>query len=155
MKKVSFKKYIYLIAIVVVTVIITLIASNIYKNSKSVETDFYKYSNTISSKEFDLYMTENPDSIIYIYDKYNNKYNELEVALKDRIEELYLKNIFIYIDKRELNKKFISSIKENYGVEIKYNNKPIIIIISDKNVVSVIELDDESYIDSVNLGVFE
>ena len=155
MKKVSFKKYIYLIAIVVVTVIITLIASNIYKNSKSVETDFYKYSNTISSKEFDLYMTENPDSIIYIYDKYNNKYNELEVALKDRIEELYLKNIFIYIDKRELNKKFISSIKENYDVEIRYNNKPIIIIISDKNVVSVTELDDESYIDSVNLGVFE
>ena len=120
------KNYILLILIVIVTVFVTVLVANLYKESKSVETDFYKYANTITSKEFDTYVTEYPNSIIYIYDKYSNDYSEFENSLKEKIEASYLKNNLIYIDKRELNKKFINNMKENYNTEIKYNNKPII-----------------------------
>ncbi len=155
MKKVPFKNYVYLVIIIAFTVFITISVANLYKNSKRVESEFYKYSNTISNKEFDVYVTEYPDSIIYIYDKYSYKYEDFEEELKNKIEELYLKNNLVYIDKRELNKKFISNMKDNYSLELKYNGKPIIIIISDKEVVSVIEINEESTTDSINLGVFE
>jgi hypothetical protein len=154
-KKVPFKNYVYLVIIIAFTVFITISVANLYKNSKRVESEFYKYSNTISNKEFDVYVTEYPDSIIYIYDKYSYKYEDFEEELKNKIEELYLKNNLVYIDKRELNKKFISNMKDNYSLELKYNGKPIIIIISDKEVVSVIEINEESTTDSINLGVFE
>lgn len=149
------KNYILLILIVIVTVFVTVLVANLYKESKSVETDFYKYANTITSKEFDTYVTEYPNSIIYIYDKYSNDYSEFENSLKEKIEASYLKNNLIYIDKRELNKKFINNMKENYNTEIKYNNKPIIIIISDKEVLNVIEIDETTNVTSINLEVFE
>lgn len=149
------KNYILLILIVIVTVFVTVLVANLYKESKSVETDFYKYANTITSKEFDTYVTEYPNSIIYIYDKYSNDYSEFENSLKEKIEASYLKNNLIYIDKRELNKKFINNMKDNYNTEIKYNNKPIIIIISDKEVLNIIEIDETTNVTSINLEVFE
>ena len=155
MRKVPFKNYIFLIMIIAFTVFVTMLVANLYKDSKRVESDFYKYANTISNKEFDVYVTEYPDSIIYIYDKYSYQYKEFEEELKNKVEELYSKNNLVYIDKRELNKKFISNMKENYSIDLKYNGKPIIIIISDKMVVSVNEINDESTVESINLGVLE
>ena len=155
MKKKPIKNYIILLLIILVTVFTVFLVSNIYKESKRVESDFYKFANTITNKEFDVYVTEFPNSIIYIYDKYSNEYKEFENELKSKIETSYLTNNFVYIDKRELNKKFINNIKENYDTEIKYNNKPVIIIISDKEIVNVIEVNEETNINSLNLEVFE
>ncbi len=155
MNKVSFKNYLILILIVAVTVFATVLISNIYKESKRVESEFYKYSNVITSKEFDVYVTEYPDSIIYIYDKYSTEYKEFEDELKEEIENQYLKNNFVYIDKRELNKKFINNIKETYNVNLKYNNKPIIIIMSDKEIINVVEVDVDTKASSINFEVFE
>ena len=155
MKKIPFKNYLFLVLIVAATVFITFVGANLYKESKRVESEFYKYANTISSKEFDAYVTEYPNSIIYIYDKYSHAYDGFEADLKSVIEENYLKNNVVYIDKRELNKRFIAELKEDYSTEIKYDNKPIIIIVSDKEIVSVINIDENSEADSINLGVFE
>lgn len=155
MNKVPFKNYLILILIVAVTVFATVLISNIYKESKRVESEFYKYSNVITNKEFDVYVTEYPDSIIYIYDKYSTEYKEFEEELKEEIENQYLKNNFVYIDKRELNKKFINNIKETYNVNLKYNNKPIIIIMSDKEIINVVEVDVDTKASSINFEVFE
>lgn len=155
MKKVPFKNYVCLIFIMAITVVITIYIASLYKESKRVETDFYKYANTISNKEFETYITEFPNSIIYIYDKYSNEYKEFESELKDKIEELYLKNNFVYIDKRELSKNFINTIKENYNVEINYSDKPIILILADKEIINIIEIKETTKVDSINLEVFE
>ena len=155
MKKIPFKNYIYLILIVAFTVFITVVVANLYKESKRVESDFYQFANTITNKEFDVYVTEYPDSIIYIYDKYSSEYKEFESELKEKIETLYLKNNLIYMDKRELSKKFVNNIKENYNTDFKYNNKPIILILSDKEIINIIEIDPTTSIDSVNLEAFE
>ncbi len=155
MKKIPFKNYIYLILIVAFTVFITVVVANLYKESKRVESDFYQFANTITNKEFDVYVTEYPDSIIYIYDKYSSEYKEFESELKEKIETLYLKNNLIYMDKRELSKKFVNNIKENYNTDFKYNNKPIILILSDKEIINIIEINPTTSIDSINLEVLE
>ena len=114
MRKVPFKNYIFLIMIIAFTVFVTMLVANLYKDSKRVESDFYKYANTISNKEFDVYVTEYPDSIIYIYDKYsyqykefdseksenvvNRKYNNIEYKSNPNYE--YLRNLFNTILKR-------------------------------------------------------
>ena len=155
MRKVPFKNYIYLILIVLVFGFAVYAVGNIYKQSKRVESDFYKFSNTITNKDFEVYITEYPNSIIYIYDKYSTDYKEFEKELQEKIESLYLKNNFVYFDKRELNKKIINSMKENYNTELEYKSKPIIIIILDKEVVNVINVDESTTIESLNLEVFE
>ena len=155
MKKIPFKNYIYLILIVAFTVFMTVVVANLYKESKRVESDFYQFANTITNKEFDVYVTEYPDSIIYIYDKYSSEYKEFESELKEKIETLYLKNNLIYMDKRELNKKFVNNIKENYNTDFKYDNKPIILILSDKEIINIIEINPTTSIDSINLEALE
>ena len=155
MKKIPFKNYIYLILIVAFTVFMTVVVANLYKESKRVESDFYQFANTITNKEFDVYVTEYPDSIIYIYDKYSSEYKEFESELKEKIETLYLKNNLIYMDKRELSKKFVNNIKENYNTDFKYDNKPIILILSDKEIINIIEINPTTSIDSINLEALE
>ena len=155
MNKVPFKNYVFLLLIIVFTVFITLFVSTLYKDSKRIVTDFYSYSNKITNKDFELYITENPNTIIYIYDKYNNSRKEFEENLKNQLETKYLTNNFVYMDKRELNKNLINYIKNNYGVQLKYNGKPVILIITDDEATSMIEVDEEANVDSLNLEVFE
>lgn len=155
MNKVPFKNYVFLLLIIVFTVFITLFVSTLYKDSKRIVTDFYSYSNKITNKDFELYITENPNTIIYIYDKYNNSRKEFEENLKNKLETKYLTNNFVYMDKRELNKNLINYIKNNYGVQLKYNGKPVILIITDDEATSMIEVDEEANVDSLNLEAFE
>ena len=50
--------------------------------------NFYEYSNKIKPQEFDEYMTENSDFMIYISDKYDLTYEEFENNFKDKIEKI-------------------------------------------------------------------
>ena len=155
MNKVPFKNYVFLLLIIVFTVFITLFVSTLYKDSKRIETNFYTYSNKITNKDFELYITENPNTIIYIYDKYNNSRKEFEENLKNKLEAKYLTNNFVYMDKRELNKNLINYIKNSYGIQLKYNGKPIILIIMDEEITTMVEVNDDANVDSLNLEVFE
>ena len=143
MRKIPLRNYFYLLVILIVSVLVVVNVATMYKLSKRVETEFYTYSNNISSKEFENYITEYPDAIIYIYDKYSTDYYEFECKLKEKIDTEYLKNNFVYIDKRDLTKKFLKQLKEDYNVELKYNNKPIIMVVEDKQITNIIEISDE------------
>ena len=143
MKKIPVRNYFCLLVILVVSVLVVINVATMYKLSKRVETEFYKYSNNISGKEFENYITEYPDAIVYIYDKYSTDYKEFEDSLKEKINNDYFKNSFVYIDKRSLTKKFLNQLKENYNIELKYNNKPIIMVVEDKQITKVIEIDKD------------
>lgn len=155
MKKIPVKNYFYLIAILIVTFLAVLYVLDIYKVSTRKETEFYKNSNTITSKEFETYMSENEDAIIYIYDKYDSSYKEFETELEEELNLLYLKDKFIYMDKKELNKKLIEQLNNNYNLKVKYNKKPIIILIIDSEITTMVEVDEETSINSLNLGDFK
>lgn len=152
MKKIPVKNYLYLVVILIVTFLAVINVLDMYKLRTRKETDIYKNSNTITWKEFEAYISENQDAIIYIYDKYNSSYSDFEKDLEEKIETLYLEDKFIYMDKKELNKKFIEQLYNDYGVKVKYNKKPIIILIIDNEIVRLVEVNDETDIDSLNLG---
>ena len=65
------KNYIILIVLVVSTVFVTLFISDVYLQKSKKESICYQYLNRIMLTELDEYIIENPNSIIYISDKYD------------------------------------------------------------------------------------
>lgn len=155
MRKIQKRNYLYLVLIIITTVLATLYVSHMYKQSKRVETDFYKYSSVITFKEFDTYIVEYPDSIIYVYDKYNSSYKDFESKLREKVETHFLTNNFVYIDKRGINNKIIKEFKDNFGMNLNYDNKPLIIYVEDGKVVDIIEVNNTTNVNDLKLEVYE
>jgi len=70
MREIPKKNYIILAVLVVVTIAVTLISASIYKSSTKQVSEIYKYLNKITPEEFEGYLVENPDVIVYISDRY-------------------------------------------------------------------------------------
>lgn len=138
----KYKNYILLAVLLVVTVFLTFFLSNLYKSRNNVVSDFYEYCNKINSNEFDEFIMENPDSIIYIGDKNDLDFKEQESALKDEIEKKGLKNKIVYLEKSTLSKKFLSSLKSKYGKSIDKKKTPVLLVVVDKKINKVVYLKD-------------
>ncbi len=150
------KKTIYLIILVIVTVIVTLLLADIYKK-ETIKTSYaYENFNKITANEFDEYMMEHTDTIIYIADKSNLKYNKFDKKFLSKIEELNLLENTIYIEKDEITKSIEKKLKENYSFEYDKNELPIIIVVSDDEIVGTSIVDSNSKVDTIiNYEVFE
>ena len=146
MKEIPKKNYVILLLLICITVFFVLNLSNFYKNRNLEESEIYTYSNKITYKEFDVYITENPDSIIYISNK-NNKDNELfEKKLIDKIEKIGLKDYFVFIN---ANSKIINKINKKYKQKININNLPVVISFIDNKIVNYSYITNESDVDVV------
>ena len=113
MKEIPKKNYYILAVLLGVTAILTLSLSSVYKNRDKLLSNFYNYSNKITSEEFDEFLLERSDLIIYISDKYDVTNEYFERRLEKKIDELNLKDNLVYIDKGELNKKFLKVLLMN------------------------------------------
>ena len=138
----KYKNYILLAVLLVVTVVLTFFLSSLYKSRNNVVSDFQEYCNKINSNEFDEFIIENPDSIIYIGDKNDLDFKEQESALKDEIEKKGLKNKIVYLEKSTLSKKFLSSLKSKYGKSINKKKTPVLLVVVDKKINKVVYLKD-------------
>lgn len=138
----KYKNYILLAVLLVVTVFLTFFLSSLYKSRNNVVSDFYEYCNKINYNEFDEFIIENPDSIIYIGDKNDLDFKEQESALKDEIEKKGLKNKIVYLEKSTLSKKFLSSLKSKYGKSINKKKTPVLLVVVDKKINKVVYLKD-------------
>ncbi len=156
MKKIPSKNYIILIILLVVTILLTLGLSNMHNLQNKTISEFYKYSNKIKPDDFDIYTLENPDSIIYISDKYDLSYNEFEESLKAKIDELNLHDRLVYIDKNEIQEKFINKLHKKYGIDIKIENTPVVMIIIDNKNLKNIYIDSDTDVDTfIDYKVFK
>ena len=153
MKQIPKKNYIILFFIILFTLTLTIALSNGYKSKKLSESALYMYSNKITYKEFDVYVTEHPDSIIYISNKYDNSNEEIELKLIDRLEKLNLKNYFVYIN---ASNKLLNKINKEYKLKIDINKLPVILVILDNQVANYSYVGDNSNIDDIiDFGDFE
>lgn len=156
MKNIPRKNYIYVLVLVICTVILTLVICNIYTNKKKDESEFYKGVNSITSDEFKDFVTEKSDLIIYIYDKNSDKYELVEKRLLNLLSEKNLNDRFAYLDKSYLTDDFIDYLNKNYSIDLVYDDKPIILVILENNVLNVISLEEDTDINNVvDFGVFE
>lgn len=156
MRKIPNKNYIILIVLLAVTVFVTLLLSNIYISKNKLTSSFYEYSNKIAVDDFEQYTIENPDAIIYISDKYDLTYETFEEKLKKKVDNLNLKDKLVFIDKNEINAKFINNLKKNYKINIDIQKTPIILVMTDKNIIKSIYVDKFSNVETfIDYSIFE
>lgn len=149
MREIPKKNYYVLVVLLAVTILLTLLLSNIFLNKEELVSGFYEYSNKISPEEFDEYMTENSDTIIYISDKYDLTHEAFEKTFEKKLNELNLKSNFIFIDKNDMNDEFINKLKNTYGINIKLENTPTVVVIVDKEVIKNVSITSDSSIDAI------
>lgn len=150
------KNYVILIALLAGTILVTLILANFYVEKTRQVSGIYSYSNKINVNEFDQYSIENPNTIIYISDKYDLNNVKFEERLIYIIDKLNYKSNFIYIEKSKINDKFITLFKTRYGNSIEINENPILIVISDGKLSTMSYINENSDPDTIiDYEVFE
>lgn len=150
------KKYIYLGILLVATVILTLILSTLYNREVKKFSYAYENLNKIVNTEFDEYMMEHPDTIIYIGDKSNLENNKFEKKLVKKLEELNLIENIIYIEKQEFNDSLKGKILEDYNYKYKEKELPAIIVINDGKMLEIVTVDKETNVENIiDYEVFE
>ena len=150
------KNYIYLLILLVATVGLTFLLSSIY--NKEVNTVSYSYEklNKITSDEFEEYMMENTETIVYISDKNDLSNNKFEKKFIKKLENLNLLENTIYIEKAEINDNFRELLKTNYNYKLEEKKFPLIIVIDNGEIVQNVGVDKSSNIDTiVDYEVFE
>jgi len=150
------KNYIYLLILLVATVFVTLLLSNLYKKEVNGISYSYDKLNKIIATEFEEYIIEHPDTIIYIADKTNLDNNKFEKKFVNKLEKLGLIENAIYIEKKEINSDLEKKLKENYSYKYSEEKLPVIIVINDGKLIQTSVVDKSSIADTIiDYGVFE
>lgn len=120
MKTIPKKNYVLLGLLTVVTVLAVVYMSKWYRAS-----EIYYLENSVMKElvgevkelEFENYVLENPDVVIYISNDQSENTKRFEKKLKNYILDENLKSHFIYINGKESTKNFLSNFKEKYFME--------------------------------------
>ena len=150
------KNYIYLIILIVCTIFLTLFLSSLYKKETIQVSYAYENLNKITSKEFEEYLLENPDAIIYIGDKTNIKNNKIEKKIINKIIKLNLLEKAIYIEKEDIVNSFEKILKEKYNYKYEEKNLPVMLLIVDGELSQKILINKQTNVnDFIDYEVFE
>ena len=150
------KNYIYLLILLIVTIGLTLLLSFLYKQDEVKTSYSYQKLNRITSDEFEGYMLEQSDVIIYVSDKTNLSYNKFEKKLINKLEEINLIKNVIYIDKSDMDESLQKKLSENYSYKYNEEELPVVIVINDGAFVEGVKVDNNLDVETIiNYEVFE
>ena len=156
MNEIPKKNYYFVVVLIVVTVFMSLSLVRIYNNKEKFTSNFYKYANKITYQEFQEYISERTDMIIYFSDKYDLSHESFEKKFISKIDDLNLKNNLIYIDKMDLNKEFLKELEDNYKIIIDKHKLPIIVVMSEGKVRKTVYIEKSTNVDTIiDYEVFE
>lgn len=156
MKKIDNKNYVILVVLLAGTIFLTLLLSTLYNARDSFVSKIYQTSNKITVSEFDQFMIENSDSIIYISDKYDLSHGTIEEKLQKELNEFNLTEKFVFLDKSEIDNKFIKKLKDKYSININLDKYPILISVVDKENIKIMYIDNNKNINKfIDYEVFE
>ena len=149
------KNYIYLSILIIVTVILTLGISYYYKKEIVEFSYAYKNLNKISAQEFEEYMIEHPDTIIYMSVKTDLNNNKFEKKLVNELEKFNLLENIIYIEYEEII-ILCDLLKEKYNYDYQKNVLPAILVISDGETLDIVSINKDSKASNIiNYEVFK
>ncbi len=152
MRKIPLKNYFILALIIILSGIIVIYIANMYRNKKDYENeDTMSFLKEIYAKDFENFIIENPDSIVYI----NNSFDEtLTLELKKYIiERDYIQDI-IYIDLNKINVDFVNVLKK-YSSLIDDKIPNVLIIKSGKIINTFYIKDDTTPLQIINfMGLY-
>lgn len=139
--------YIKLGIILVVTILLTIVSANIYRNyenNKSNKSYISKYVSSLQCSELSNAMTEMSNTFLYISYTGNNNIYDLEKKLKKVIKEYDLEEKFIFVDcTNEVDTdNHVESLKELISVGNNDLTLPAIVYFKDGNPVDYIDSKD-------------
>lgn len=140
MRKIPLKNYFILAAIIILSGIIVIYIANMYRNKKDYEKeDTMSFLREIYAKDFENFIIENPDSIVYI----NNTFDEsLTLELKKYIiERDYIQDI-VYIDTNKINIDFVNVLKK-YSSLID-DKLPNVLIIKGGKIINMLYIEEDT-----------
>ncbi len=140
MRKIPLKNYFILAAIIILSGIIVIYIANMYRNKKDYEKEnTMSFLKEIYAKDFENFIIENPDSIVYISDASNET---LELELKKYIiEKDYIQDI-VYIDTNKINIDFVNTLKKYSSL---INDKmPNVLIIKSGKIINIFYVEEDT-----------
>lgn len=144
MRTIPKKNYVILGILTVVTILAVLYICKWYKASQK-----YSFENSvmknlvgeIKETEFDNYILENPDIVIYLAGEQTEATKKFEKNLENYISKQNLKSNFIYLNYNEMSEKFLSKLKKIYfskqmkNISISYPN---LLIVEDGIIIDIL-----------------
>lgn len=150
------KNYISLLILILATIIITLALSALYKQKFLTTSYSFDKLNKITAEEFNEYIIENPNTILYIGDKINNTNNKMEEKFINKLESLNLLENTVYIEKDEITSQLEKTLKEKYKYIYNEKKLPAILVIIDGKVIQIEKISEDSNVDTIiDYEVFE
>ena len=131
MRTIPKKNYIFLGLLAVVTILAVVYVSKWYRASENyyLENSIMKtLVGEVKELDFENYVLENPDLVIYIAKDQSNLTKKFEKKLKKYILDENLKSHFIYLNGKESTDEFLTDFKKKYfmnevqEIEITYPN---------------------------------
>lgn len=133
MKKIPVKNYFILLIIVILVAILTIILTNIYNNQLRKTSIMYNYLSEIKKNDIDTYLTEKPNIILYISDKYDITNNKIEEKLQNEIIKYNAKDYIVFLNINTKNIKFIDKLNKKYNGKIE-KKLPVLVVIEDSQI---------------------
>ena len=132
MRQIPKKNYFYLLLLVAVTVILTLVFFNIYRNYSNNKKSYMSQNLTnINSLDLNSLLIENSLLFVYVDDKYDNKDNELEEKLFKELKDNDVNKSFVFYDNTNVkNQKYILN---KYKIDIK--GKKMLLVFEENQLV--------------------
>ena len=152
------KKYNYIIYVVllIVTIIVTLLLANLYKKEEPTISYSYENLNKINADEFNEYMTEHDDVIIYVGSMYSTSTNKVEKKLISEIEKQNLLENTIFIEKEEINEELEKTLSKDYKYKYNENKLPVLIIVIDGELEKIVNITKKlDYKTAIDYEVFK
>lgn len=147
MKKIPVKNYFILLIIVILVAISTIILTNIYNNQLRKTSIMYNYLSEIKKNDIDTYLTEKPNIILYISDKYDITNNKIEEKLQNEIIKYNAKDYIIFLNINTKNIEFIDKLNKKYNGNIE-KKLPVLVVIEDSQI-------QKTYYDLENINLKE
>jgi len=145
MRKIPLKNYFILALVVILSGIIVYFLGNFYINKKRYdekENHVLSFLKEIYVDDFENFIIENPDTIIYINRIDNSKNKKLEKKLKKEIIERNYEQDIIYIDSTEISSNFVDVL--NNHIDNKLNIIPNVIIVKDGKICNVMYINSNT-----------
>ena len=145
------KNYIILTVVVVVTILLTYyfyMWINAYNENKINKPILDKYMEVINYNELDNYITENPNSIIYVSVLEDEKIRNFEKKLKNVLKNKEMDSMILYLDitddikKRNVKKEMIDRFSIN---SISMVDVPCVLVIKDSKLNSIYSVTSNNY----------
>lgn len=139
------RNYIIFLVLVIFTVALTLLFSNWYKNLQELNkknTIMSEFLVGVNEEEFENYIVENNNVIIYLASSKDESLNNFESELKKLIIEYGLETQMIFLDLENIKEEFLIELKNEYFIDniknINVGNYTNIMIMENGKITSVL-----------------